>query len=762
MDNDFLLEFIAAPLLVLFIGWMAKQWWDRRTRNKELLQKKKDAYESCIWSLGSDKNQMELLEQRYFIPIMGQQEGPHDDTDVIKPAPNSRRYNIAQAILDEISPKKGKITTVPLRYSILAGSGMGKSIFSASFIKEYYGWKRYKNEELPCKLLAYNLFDENCISKLEADLNREEYKQKDKLIVVLDSLDENRAAIENYEQFMDRLEELTNDVRVVILTSRTQFFDSKEDELTEGAVKQGSGKRLKWKRHYLSPFSDEEKNRYIDMRYNYAIGTPEFEKAYHLVNDMQSDVMRRPLILSYVDELLNVQFVVQNKPTNAEVYHEIIKRWIRREVELNPMRKGAKQDRKQREKEEKESMVNLYEFTKKIAVYIYSQQNGFAITEEEYNAFLEENNLNQDTFSFKSRSLLNRTNDGKIKFAHKSFLEYFIAIDSLENPWRWYDPSGLEMAPLFAEELMFLHRQKRNFGYVHIVPSPMPEKTKEGAALTEDFFATWNEYIKGVRKENELKNDNIYFMLKYWHAMMYDISGADYIDREVKAAAIQDQWADGWVLFKKEHIEHLQKFEDTTYNKRNFGQRMLNEKIKSYISNRYMAPMLQYADIVYPAMNNDHVPNNSLTYTIGRGFMKDEKALFETIRHLCCNRSLETMYEVPIRHEGQSELETKTLFPVTIMVYRYIDKVSFKEVMDDQSQYLFDLGYYLRDDLQMGQKIIVHFFNDLISYDYLISYNSVIYDVFKIYNCLDYIINAAINDYNLKNNQKELQDMLIS
>ena len=36
-------------------------------------------------------------------------------------------------------------------------------------------------------------------------------------------------------------------------------------------------------------------------------------------------------------------------------------------------------------------------------------------------------------YSFRGRSLVNRRGDGSIKFSHKSFWEFFLAINSIEN-----------------------------------------------------------------------------------------------------------------------------------------------------------------------------------------------------------------------------------------------------------------------------------------------------------------------------------------
>lgn len=79
------------------------------------------------------------------------------------------------------------------------------------------------------------------------------------------------------------------------------------------------------------------------------------------------------------------------------------------------------------------------------------------LSDGQYRSFIRINGLEADPYSYKERSLINRTSKGEIKFSHKSFWEFFLAIDTFERLGKRYTAKGLDMAQKFHSEIYELY-----------------------------------------------------------------------------------------------------------------------------------------------------------------------------------------------------------------------------------------------------------------------------------------------------------------
>lgn len=733
---QWLLEYFWLPLLVTITTLIITAILKRKKESNTNEEEKEKLLEDCFRKLG-DKRQEEILEKEY-IPIKGQKRSPHNNTNMLEPASEDERYDLVSIILNAISPQKGKLNKGRLRFTILAGSGMGKSIFAAALAKAYYKWDLYKNAKLPYEFCVINLFDKS-LADIEAEL---ENKDKGRLILVLDSLDENQEAMNNRLDFIKKLEEITNEVQVVIILGRTQFFETAEDELTRGTIAQSSDyvPFLKWERYYISPLTTDEMIGYVNVKYRDKVGTPAFKRAYDLISMEHTDIMRRPLILSFLDDIVTINFVFPDKPTNAEIYHVIIENWLNREARYN----------------KNQLLPKLYEFTKQIAVYIYEQKNGFVLSQDEYNTFLANYGYEGEPYAFKERSLLNRTDDGYIKFAHKSFLEYFIAIDSLERPEKQYDPSELDMAKVFAQELQEIYLQGRHYPYIHMAESPFKDKSlslsienrDDDDPKRDDFFEEWSEYIEDLSAEetpDELRNTNLYFLRKYRNDLLFDVHVSGFIVREIKLHYITDILANN----ELDVIDKAKVSSFKIYERRDIGFHLGNRMssyenvnaIRWHIVNFQLLKISYRQNIIYPAIGAGVLKSNEFAYALGYGFVSSDEKVFQTIKRLITHQAKDLAFYIELGHKDNTEdneLDTVIeISPSVVLVYKKL------EDNDDPVEYILKLQDFI-GDLPLGKEIIIQFNHPDYCIYYLLDYNSIIYNREQIQQCLKNII-AAFN-----------------
>ena len=191
--------------------------------------------------MGADR--FKLVKSSTFIPTMGQTEGPHDSDNITI---SYNRFDLADKLLKDIfAPNEG---VWKKRYAILGGTGMGKSTFSAYFFYKYINQYKYNNCKYP--IFAKYLGQKNVLNDLRKMSKDSNVNQS---ILILDALDENKDAVKDTKVFLDKIEEITDKYKIVILTSRTQFFSNKGSEPTKGTVQQNSHtyRFLSWDKIYI-------------------------------------------------------------------------------------------------------------------------------------------------------------------------------------------------------------------------------------------------------------------------------------------------------------------------------------------------------------------------------------------------------------------------------------------------------------------------------------------------------------------------------
>lgn len=317
-------------------------------------------------------------------------------------------------------------------YMVLAGSGMGKTTCMVNMFCHYVRTKLIR-KDLSFNIRLLRLDDENVINKIHG-ITEDHTIDPHKTILLLDALDENRNASEDFKNFQSELEIAIQPFKLVMITCRSQFFDSEKLIPEETSwVSTGREKNLiNYNKVYISPFSNEDIEKYLSIKYK---GQGKKRNQAHRIVEKCNNLMVRPLLLSYIDDLLedNVEY-----KELSDIYAKLIDKWLQREV-------NRFQDRQTREKHKE----TLYRFSIDIAKTIYSNWKdvkSMQLEPMQMNSFMESYGYAEVPFDIKRRSLINRNASGAFKFAHKSFLEYFLATEFFKNPSFEFDFEGMDIA----------------------------------------------------------------------------------------------------------------------------------------------------------------------------------------------------------------------------------------------------------------------------------------------------------------------------
>lgn len=297
-----------------------------------------------------------------------------------------------------------KLTSKPSRHKywiVLADTGMGKTAFLLNCYVRFV-WKFISLRK--CQLFLFHLGRKNIDSQIAA------IEQKANTILLLDALDEDTKAVKNHRARLESLSPVLQEFRQVIITCRTQFFGSDEEipietaDVKLGVVPITDSKAHKFSKVYLAPFSERQVKRYLRRRFR-IWRLKERRMALRIVAKIP-DLTARPLILTFIDYLLDS---AGEWHYAADIYEELVKHWLIREAShIRP--------------------DDLLKFSEVLAVeiFIHRQSRGSEeVSQEELSDIFAKLRIpppHQNVY--RRRSLLTRTPDGKVRFAHRSLMEY--------------------------------------------------------------------------------------------------------------------------------------------------------------------------------------------------------------------------------------------------------------------------------------------------------------------------------------------------
>lgn len=370
----------------------------------------------------------------YYVPTQCQNVAPSKEDEPGRTHAFATKELLIPFFLDKVF--KAQQSANDKFFIVLADSGMGKTTFMINLYIQYL-------QKNPTKVGYVRLLPLGYPEVMKEVEKIPENKRADTMLM-LDAFDEDNEALTNYRERLQSILNIAGSFGRVIITCRTQFFPSEEEEPKETGIISFSGlqKQYLFRKLYVSPFDERDIKKYLSLKY------PLFqfarkEKAAKVISQ-SPNLMVRPMLLSYIDDLIeNVKLY----KFAYQVYEELIKRWVEREVAR------VKQDPENYRRE-------LMNFSKAVSIEIYlgqKKRGGLVITGEELLPFAKRHGIALNDLELKSRSLLNRDAKGNFKFSHRSILEYFLAFEAFSNPnfYNEIDLTGMEQAAKFLSEMLF-------------------------------------------------------------------------------------------------------------------------------------------------------------------------------------------------------------------------------------------------------------------------------------------------------------------
>ena len=378
---------ITIIVLGIIVGFLHKNHKWRKNQLDEILK----GYE----------NYTTRQERRLYIDTGFQTEPPHDYNE-----PSEAHYDYRESSINfYIKDVFKKYNDKPPYYCILGGSGMGKSTFVVNLVRKYIN--KYSKRTLPYQIkLLYcgesTLFNDSITNRID------DIQNKANTILLLDALDENNEAINDFSHFFPILLNKLQDFRTVIITCRTQFFETYEDEPSFLPFRDPKTKLQKqFKKYYISPLRENEIRHYLRKKFLFRFAAN--KKSKSIVKQCKQ-LMARPLLLSYIEDLVKSDI---NDYSISKIYEIIINKWIEREANFAVMNENDKEKYKK----------DLFDFSSEIALCM-AQTN---VDKDYINKIINKYSSIITTKNLKGRSLLNRNSNNEYKFAHKSFMEFIVA-----------------------------------------------------------------------------------------------------------------------------------------------------------------------------------------------------------------------------------------------------------------------------------------------------------------------------------------------
>ena len=373
----------------------------------------------------------ELKSLKYYVPTYGQETL---STNIL--SSQKQRFCLIDFFIKDVFQKEKDD-----RYFIILGeSGMGKSTFLQML---YIKYKReiFKSHQI----YLYPLSN-------EVDFNEwKEIKNKYNSILLLDALDENSDAVRNYEETIAKITKATEKFYKVIITCRTQFFPDEQSEPKHiKEIKYGTkSKNQQFYKIYISKFNRKDICLFLRKRYKFHIIKRILAKK---IIDKCDDLMARPMILSYIDELMKHS---KTYSCITDIYEKIIYEWLHRE----PVNEEL-----------------LKEFTNQVMRYMFINDVS-SVSQEIIRTLCSKEEMEIiNPILARTRSLLTRNSIGEYRFAHKSIYEYLIAYEAIYNDFslriefmnneknidlKFYQELSRKLAKQYLNNVKFYH-SKRN------------------------------------------------------------------------------------------------------------------------------------------------------------------------------------------------------------------------------------------------------------------------------------------------------------
>lgn len=431
---------------------------------------------------------------KYFIPTRFQNVSPSEDEE-----PGRKYIASAQSELIPLFLKKAfrHDSDSNKYYLILADTGMGKTTFLINLYLQYKNqWKTLLHLTNSREIVLFPLGNPESLKEIEKLPNPKN------TILLLDAFDEDVMALDHHKERMNELLAKIQNFREIVITCRTQFFPSEEEEpYKTGYYSFGETGRYNFQKLYLSVFDDDDVKSYLRKRFS-IFSLRKHHRAKKIVEKCRNLVVR-PMLLSRINDLLDSD---RQFDYAFQIYEVLISKWIERESRKRGIEeKFGSGDRYQK---------ILLSFSQALALDLYknkTKRGGYLIGREEKlseQSALQIGDLENEVHTLsereaRSQSLLNRNSNGKYKFAHKSFLEYFLAKEMFVNPefYAGFNFDGMSAARTFLQEMLISSISSLNG--IFSTPKGRGQARRD---LAEVFSALDSTYEGAPRPISELRS----------------------------------------------------------------------------------------------------------------------------------------------------------------------------------------------------------------------------------------------------------------
>lgn len=531
-------EWILSAGIVLALGYLAVKFvinplWKYAKKLYEYIQKKRFASKQIYKDI-SFMESCDVYEAiTRYIPTRFSRTDP---SNYDEPTPEyvesgaGKRKDKAPLLLEQFVKYEYSVKYGQKYYLCLGDCGMGKTTFLLNLYYQTSKLKQYK-----CAFI--HLQESGYLEKIQ------QIEHPEDTILMLDALDENDKALANYNEFITELENATVKFARVIMTARTNFFENAAKERLSGrkSASSMSSKISNACKYYIMPFTDEDIQQYLKMRYPRS--RKKQKQAWNMIEN-NKNLSVRPMLLKFMDPLLEdgVQFEY-----DFQLYEYLFEKWIQRECGSLTEAEGKK----------------LYEECLLVAKAIYYQwmKNGrTGVYPHELTDRSEISGL--ASVKLKGHALLNRTSDGMYKFSHKSYWEYLLAKLALSDMQFANDLliGNFDRAVGFLEEMINYRETERE-------PKNPGEKvwyTKSGRLFTsyeaslgiadydlkykkpEDAEAICKDVLACEDCSEELR---LFAMVKlarsYWQQVKYQSAGR--LLKEIDGVIAQEGFREEWL-----------------------------------------------------------------------------------------------------------------------------------------------------------------------------------------------------------------------
>ena len=302
----------------------------------------------------------------------------------------------------------------PRHYLLLGDAGTGKTAALVHLFAKYVQKHPFSDRITLLSLRGGREIED--IKQLLAKKGKKE-------LLLLDALDENQRAQNpgEFVQFCDELSSVCSQFDHVIITCRPQLFESESQEAD--AIQSHLGEKWsKYNRLRLSDLSERQFETFLEKKY--ASDPKRLAAAKGIVDSLDEkakSVFFRPIILTYLDDIVDEAVSHNHKPQNVlEIYDIIVAKQI--DQELNKKSTPPRDIEGQRQP--------WWDITSEVAGYMY-QNDKTSLTREELDAIP----FKSEETSFRQRTMFTtRRGEKGYEFLHRSFYEYFMAYRFLLYP----------------------------------------------------------------------------------------------------------------------------------------------------------------------------------------------------------------------------------------------------------------------------------------------------------------------------------------